>query len=220
MSTAVILVSGGLDSCVTAAIAAQKHALAFLHLNYHQRTQKRELSAFGALADYFSAAERLVVDVGFMRQIGGSSLVDPALAIPTHEEDGVPSTYVPFRNANLLGIGVAWAEVLGAEAIYIGAHQEESAYPDCRSEFIHAYNHMVQVGTRPNTHIEVRAPLIALDKAAIIRQGLDLQAPFHLTWSCYQSEDLACGRCTSCRMRLNGFATHCMKDPIPYRKED
>lgn len=220
MSTAVLLVSGGLDSCVTAAIAAQEHALAFLHLNYQQRTQQRERRAFDALADHFEAAERLVVDVGFMRQIGGSSLVDPDLPIPTREEAGVPSTYVPFRNANLLGIGVAWAEVLGAEAVYIGAHQEESAYPDCRSEFIDAYNHAVQVGTRPNTHIEVRAPLIALDKAGIIQKGLDLQAPLHLTWSCYQSENLACGRCTSCRMRLNGFAKHGMEDPIPYRKED
>lgn len=220
MSTAVVLVSGGLDSCVTAAIAAREHALAFLHLNYRQRTQERELRAFAELADHFGAAERLVVDVGFMHQIGGSSLVDTALPIPTREEAGVPNTYVPFRNANLLGIGVAWAEALGAEAVYIGAHQEESAYPDCRGEFIDAYNRMVQVGTRPDTQLAVRAPLIALDKAAIIRQGLDLQAPFHLTWSCYQSEDLACGRCSSCRMRLNGFATHGMEDPIPYRRED
>ncbi len=219
MSTAVILVSGGLDSCVTAAIAARTHELAFLHLNYQQRTQERELRAFNALADHFDVSKRLVVDVGFMQQIGGSSLVDSALPIPTIEESGVPSTYVPFRNANLLGIGVAWAEVLNADAVFIGAHQEESAYPDCRREFIEAYNQMVDTGTRPETHLRISAPLIALDKAGIIKEGLQLQAPFHLTWSCYKSEDMACGRCASCRMRLGGFAAHHIQDPIPYQRE-
>lgn len=220
MSTAIILVSGGLDSCVTAAIAARTHALAFLHLNYQQRTQGREYQAFCELADHFAVEQRLVVDVGFMRQIGGSSLVDSSIPVPTNPESGVPNTYVPFRNANLLGIGVAWAEAIGASTVWIGAHQEESAYPDCRSEFIEAYNRMVKQGTRPDTDIEIRAPLIALDKAAIIARGLDLQAPLDLTWSCYQSETLACGRCASCRMRLGGFAAHGSTDPIPYIGEN
>ncbi len=217
MSTAVILVSGGLDSCVAAAIAQCTHALAFLHLNYRQRTQARELKAFEQLADYFSVDKRLVVDVGYMQQIGGSSLVDSDMPIPTDEQgQGVPNTSVPFRNANLLGIGVSWAETLGAEMVYIGAHQEESAYPDCRAEFVAAYNQMVAVGTHPENHIEICAPLIALDKTAIIRRGLALRAPLHLTWSCYQSEDLACGRCSSCRLRLKGFAHTDTPDPIPY----
>lgn len=222
MSTAIILVSGGLDSCVTAAIASRTHTLAFLHLNYQQRTQQREYLAFCDLADHFAVEQhlRLVVDVGFMRQIGGSSLVDPTMPVPVGRESGVPDTYVPFRNANLLGIGIAWAETIDASAVWIGAHQEESAYPDCRSEFIEAYNCMVEQGTRPDTHIQVCAPLIALDKAAIILRGLQLQAPLHLTWSCYQSEDLACGRCSSCRMRLSGFEAHGHTDPIPYTRED
>ncbi|MFT5087606.1 MAG: 7-cyano-7-deazaguanine synthase [Candidatus Latescibacterota bacterium] len=217
MSTAVILVSGGLDSCVAAAIAHSTHALAFLHLNYRQRTQARELVAFEQLANHFAAVERLVVDVSYMHQIGGSSLVDTEIPIPTEaQEQGVPTTYVPFRNANLLGIGVAWAETLNADAVYIGAHQEESAYPDCRAEFVEAYNRMVEVGTRPESHIEVCAPLIALDKTAIVRRGLELKAPLHLTWSCYQSEDIACGRCSSCRLRRKGFTQADAQDPIPY----
>lgn len=217
MPTAVILVSGGLDSCVAAAIAHRTHALAFLHLNYRQRTQARELKAFELLANHFGAAQRLVVDLSYMHQIGGSSLLDAHMPVPTDgQERGVPNTYVPFRNANLLGIGVAWAETIEAEAVYIGAHQEESSYPDCRAEFIAAYGQMVSLGTRPETHIEICAPLISLDKTAIVHRGLELKAPMHLTWSCYQSEDLACGQCSSCRLRLKGFAQAGAKDPIPY----
>ncbi len=217
MPTAVILVSGGLDSCVTASIATRSNELAFLHLNYRQRTQARELRAFHELADHFSATERLVVDIGYMQQIGGSSLVDKTKNVPEgKEEEGVPNTYVPFRNANLLGIGVAWAETLGATSVHIGVHQEESAYPDCRAEFIDAYNKMVATGTRPDSHITVCAPLIALDKTTIVRRGIELKAPLHLTWSCYQNEDLACGQCSSCRLRLKGFVQANTSDPIPY----
>jgi 7-cyano-7-deazaguanine synthase len=219
MPTAVVLVSGGLDSCVTASIAARSNELAFLHLNYHQRTQARELRAFNELAEHFSAAKRLVVDLSYMQQIGGSSLIDQTMPVPEGEEDeGVPSTYVPFRNANLLGIGVAWAEVLGAQSVHLGAHQEQSPYPDCRREFIDAYNKMVATGTHPQSHITVRAPLIDLDKAAIVRRGLELYAPFGLTWSCYQNEKSACGRCASCRLRLKGFALAGVQDPLPYAK--
>jgi len=215
---AIVLVSGGLDSCVTAAIAAQDHCLAFLHLNYRQRTERRELRAFEDLVAHFQVEQRLVVDVSYMRQIGGTSLIDPALAVPANEHaDGqVPSTYVPFRNANILGLAVAWAEVIGAEEIFIGAHAEESVYPDCRREFFAAYNRMVAVGTRPESRICVRTPLIDVDKAAIVRRGLELNAPFHLTWSCYQNEDLACGRCHSCRLRRRGFRAAGTEDPIPY----
>ena len=214
---AVVLVSGGLDSCVAAALAGRDHRLAFLHLNYRQRTEARELAAFNDLADHFQADHRLVVDVSYMRQIGGSSLVDPDLAIPTREDsDQVPTTYVPFRNANILGIGVAWAEVLGARPLFIGAHQADNRYPDCRADFFAAYNAAIARGTRPQSGIEVHTPLIALDKGAIIRLGLSLKAPLHLTWSCYQGQRRACGQCLSCRLRLRGFAQAGVQDPIPY----
>lgn len=215
---AVVLVSGGLDSCVAAAIATQDRRLAFLHLNYRQRTEARELRAFEDLADHFQVSQRLAVDLSFMAQIGGSSLVDPGLPIPEEEddEDQAPSTYVPFRNANLLGIAVAWAEVIGAVDIFIGAHEEESVYPDCRLGFFSAYNRTITAGTRPDSQIQVRTPLIAMDKAAIVRTGLELGAPLQLTWSCYQRSDLACGRCHSCRLRLRAFHHLGAEDPIPY----
>jgi 7-cyano-7-deazaguanine synthase len=214
---AVALVSGGMDSCVAAAIASRDHRLAFLHLNYRQRTERRELAAFLALADYFRAERRLVVDLSFMQQIGGTSLIDPAMAVPEDEPDpgSIPSTYVPFRNANLLGIAVAWAEVIGGEEVFIGAHQEESAYPDCRREFFAAYDQVIAAGIRPGRRLRVRTPLIDMDKAAIVRRGLELGAPFHLTWSCYQREDLVCGRCHSCRLRRRGFQAAGIEDPLP-----
>ena len=217
MNLGIVLTSGGLDSCVTAAIAASQVELAFLHLNYRQRTEARELAAFTALADYFQVKKRLVVDLSHMQQIGGSSLVDTSLAVP--EEDthsALPNTYVPFRNANLLGVAVAWAEVIGATDIYIGAHEEESVYPDCRAEFFKAYEHMIAAGTGPQTTIRLQTPLIALDKTAIVRRGLELQAPLHLTWSCYQNAKIACGKCMSCRLRLEGFRRAGATDPIPY----
>jgi 7-cyano-7-deazaguanine synthase len=217
LNLGIVLTSGGLDSCVTAAIAASEVELAFLHLNYRQRTEARELGAFYALADHFQVEKRLVVDVAYMHQIGGSSLVDTNIAVAREEnDDRLPNTYVPFRNANLLGIAVAWAEVIGATSIYIGAHEEESTYPDCRNEFFKAYERMIAVGTGPHTHIRLQTPLIELDKSAIIRQGLTLAAPLHLTWSCYQNEQVACGRCTSCRLRLQGFRRNGVEDPIPY----
>ena len=213
----IALVSGGLDSCVTAALATRQVELAFLHLNYRQRTERRELAAFSALADHYQIKKRLVVDVSYIHQIGGSSLVDKTMPVPERDADGdLPTTYVPFRNANLLGVAVAWAEVSGATDIYIGAHEEESVYPDCRSDFFKAYEHMIATGTGPQTKIHLRTPLIALDKAAIVRRGLALEAPLHLTWSCYQHEERGCGKCASCRRRLEGFRRAGAKDPIAY----
>jgi 7-cyano-7-deazaguanine synthase len=213
---AVVLVSGGLDSCVAAAIALGRGEAAFLHLNYRQRTEARELEAFSAIADHYQVACRLVVDVSYLQQIGGSSLIDPSLPVPEGDAEGVPSTYVPFRNANLLGIGVAWAEVLEARGVYVGAHEQESLYPDCRASFFAAYNEMIAQGTRPGAGIRVETPLIGLDKGAIVRRGAALGAPLHLTWSCYRRGDRACGRCHSCRLRLEGFARAGIPDPIPY----
>ena len=216
MPRAVALVSGGLDSCVAAAVAAVDYQLCFLHLNYRQRTEERELQAFDALADHYRVAARLVVDVAYMRQIGGSSLVDENMPVPEDCDGAVPSTYVPFRNANILGIGVAWAEVLGASDLFIGAHQAGAPYPDCRAEFFAAYQRAVDLGTRPETQIHLRTPLVDLDKAAIVRRGLELDAPLHLTWSCYQSETQACGRCHSCVQRRRAFAATGAADPAPY----
>ena len=217
MSLAIVLVSGGLDSCVTATIAARRGPLAFLHLRYRQRTEEREFAAFSALADHFQVETRLVVDVDYMRQIGGSSLVDATQPIPEDEtQPAYPRPTSPSATPTLLGVAVAWAEVIGATDIYIGAHEAESHYPDCRREFFTAYERMVAAGTGPQTQIRIQTPLIDWDKAAIVRCGLALAAPLHLTWSCYQHEDLACGRCESCRMRLAGFRRAGASDPLPY----
>lgn len=218
-SLAVVLVSGGMDSCVTAAIAAQEYQPAFLHLNYGQRTERRELQAFNAIADYYGVERRLVVDMEHLRQIGGSSLTDHSIAVPAADlqRKGIPSSYVPFRNAHLLSVGVSWAEVIGASAIFIGAVEEDSSgYPDCRREFYDAFSRAVDLGTRPETKIRICTPIINLRKADIVRRGIELDAPLHLSWSCYQQEDLACGVCDSCALRLRGFQEAGVEDPIPY----
>lgn len=215
--TAIVLVSGGLDSCVTAAIAAGNHIPAFLHLNYGQRTENRELQAFSALAEHYGIEHRLVTDVSFLRQIGGSSLTDTSQQIPAGKDaENNPNTYVPFRNANILGIAVAWAETIGCRNIFIGAHAAENIYPDCRAEFFAAFNDLIKAGTKSGAGIEVRTPLIAMDKKTIIRHGIELKTPFHLTWSCYEREDLACGRCHSCRLRKRGFEQAGIEDSIRY----
>ncbi|MGQ9919895.1 MAG: 7-cyano-7-deazaguanine synthase QueC [Desulfobacca sp.] len=216
---AVVLVSGGLDSCVTAAVAQQDFVLAFLHADYGQRTLRRERRAFRELAAYFQPEQTLEVDLAFLGALGGSSLTDTSLAVPLDaaETPGLPSTYVPFRNTILIAAAVAWAEVIGATAIFIGANLIDGpGYPDTRPEYFEAYERLITLGTRPETHIRLQTPLIHLDKAGIVRLGHKLGAPFHLTWSCYQNEDLACARCSSCRLRLQGFAQAGLQDPIPY----
>jgi 7-cyano-7-deazaguanine synthase len=217
---AVVLASGGLDSCVCIAEAARTHELALLHVNYGQRTEARELRAFEAIADHYRARERRVATLAYLREIGGSSLVDPSRPLEERWPPGdgsVPSTYVPFRNAHLLCLAVSWAEVLGATAVFAGAVEEDSSgYPDCTERFFAAFQAAVEAGTRPDTAITLQTPLIALNKAAIVRRGLELGAPLELTWSCYAREDRACGRCESCRLRLRGFAAAGVRDPIPY----
>jgi 7-cyano-7-deazaguanine synthase len=216
---AVVCVSGGMDSAVTAAIAERAQRVAFLHANYGQRTQARELACFVALADHFSAELRLVVDLPALRQIGGSSLTDAS--IPVREGDPVegliPTSYVPFRNAHLLAAATSWAEVIGAGAVYVGAVWDDSSgYPDCRPEFYRAFEEAIRLGTRPETKVRIVTPVIAMSKAEIVRTGLDLAVPFEKTWSCYRSEEQACGRCESCRLRLDGFRRAGARDPIPY----
>lgn len=217
---AVVCVSGGMDSCVTAALAAAANRLAFLHANYGQRTESRELRCFHDLARHFGAERTLVVDLPALRAIGGSSLTDPAIPVREGppEESVVPSSYVPFRNAHLLAVAASWGELLGAAAIFVGAVWEDSSgYPDCRPEFYRAFEEAIRLGTRPQTRLRVVTPVIGMSKADIVRTGLELGAPFEKTWSCYQDDDLACGACESCRLRLRGFEQAGARDPLRYR---
>jgi 7-cyano-7-deazaguanine synthase len=216
---AVVLASGGMDSCVTTAIAAQAYSLALLHLNYGQRTEARELEAFNSVADYFQAEHRLVVSMEHLSKIGGSSLTDRSIPISRadFQNKSIPSSYVPFRNANMLSVAVSWAEVINATAIFVGAVEEDSSgYPDCRKEFYEAFGTVIKTGTKPSAKIEIVTPVIEMSKAEIVLRGAALGAPFHLTWSCYQSEDVACGVCDSCALRLRGFQIAGIDDPIPY----
>jgi 7-cyano-7-deazaguanine synthase len=217
----VVLVSGGLDSAVCLGEAVRDFEVALLHINYGQRTEARELEAFNHLGDHYGITRRMVADISYLKEIGGSSLVDEKMAVETglpDEEGGVPSTYVPFRNAHIMCVGVSWAEVNGAEAMFIGAVEEDSSgYPDCREEFYRLFAAAVHSGTKPETNIDIRTPLIAMNKAAIVRRGIELDVPLHLTWSCYTESGEACGVCESCRLRLRGFAAAGVEDPIPYR---
>jgi len=221
---AVVLVSGGMDSCVAAALArAQGYDLALLHVSYGQRTEARERDAFESIADFYSVTERLIVRFDHFRQIGGSALTDARIPVPESESppaagQQVPSTYVPFRNTHFLAVAVSWAEVIGASALVIGAVAEDSSgYPDCRPEYYAAFAELVRQGTRPETQIEVITPVIGLRKSEIVRWGIELGAPLHLTWSCYQFGDAACGGCESCLLRLRGFAEAGAPDPVAYR---
>jgi len=217
---AVCLVSGGMDSCVTAAIAQEENdELAFLHVSYGQRTEKRERESFEAIADHFNVTSRLVISLEQLARIGGSSLTDNSIAVTAANlsAPGIPSSYVPFRNAHLLSAAVSWGEVIGANAIYIGAVAEDSSgYPDCRPEFYDAFQTVLDVGTKPETHITIRTPVIAMRKSEIVSRGIELGAPLHLTWSCYQQSELACGNCDSCALRLRAFREAGAPDPIPY----
>lgn len=218
--SAIVLLSGGMDSCVTASIAREENDdLAFLHISYGQRTQARERQAFNDIADHYGVEQRLDVSIEHLAKIGGSSLTDAAIEVTEADlaSQAIPTSYVPFRNANMLSIAVSWAEVIGAGAIYIGAVAEDSSgYPDCRPEFYDAFQRVIETGTRPETRIEIRTPIIQLSKSEIVRKGVALSAPLHLTWSCYRSEDVACGACDSCALRLRGFATAGIADPVPY----
>ena len=224
---AVALLSGGMDSCVCAAIAREKHgsdSLALLHASYGQRTEKRERRAFQQIADFYGVRERLMIQLDHFRAIGGSALTDPKIQVPENElvppgaGSAIPVTYVPFRNAHFLSAAVSWAEAIGAGAIYIGAVEEDSSgYPDCRPEYYRVFQELIRVGTKPETQIEMMTPVIGMKKGEILRRGLDLGAPLHLTWSCYQGEQEACGVCDSCLLRLRAFAEAGVADPIPYR---
>jgi 7-cyano-7-deazaguanine synthase len=219
----VVLLSGGMDSCVTAAIANETHTLALLHASYGQRTEMRERRAFEEIADFYGVQERLVVRLDSLGEIGGSALTDERIAVPENSQENakeIPVTYVPFRNAHFLSAAVSWAEVIGSTAIFIGAVSEDSSgYPDCRPEYYQVFNELIRVGTRPETQIEIQTPVIHMRKSEIIRRGMELKAPLGLTWSCYQGEEEACGVCDSCRLRLRAFAQAGYADPIAYRAQ-
>jgi 7-cyano-7-deazaguanine synthase len=213
-----------MDSCVCAALAARDHDAAAVHVSYGQRTEERERSSFEWICDRLGIHERLAVRNEALHSIGGSALTDLNISVPqTHDSFSaaeqaptIPVTYVPFRNAHFLAVAVSWAEVIGAEKVYIGAVEPDSSgYPDCRPEYYRAFNEVVKAGTKEG-NIEIVTPLIAMHKAEIVRLGLELNAPFDLTWSCYQREDRACGVCDSCALRLRAFRDAGVEDPIPY----
>ena len=219
-SLAVCLVSGGMDSCVTAAIAREENAeVAFLHVSYGQRTEARERRAFGELADHFAVTKRLAVSIESLKAIGGSSLTDACIPVTKADltSPEIPTSYVSFRNAHMLAIATSWAETIGAQRIYIGAVAEDSSgYPDCRPEFYEAFQRAIDAGTKPETNVKIVTPVIHLSKSEIVRRGLELGAPLELTWSCYAAEDQACGQCDSCALRRRAFAAAGTPDPIRY----
>ena len=217
-SRAVVLLSGGMDSCVCAALAARDHETAAVHVSYGQRTEERERASFLAICERLNICDKLIVRNEALRAVGGSALTDECILVPRAEllGQGIPVTYVPFRNAHLLAVAVSWAEVLGAQKVYIGAVEPDSSgYPDCRPAYYEAFNAVVKAGTKEGL-IEVVTPLIAMRKAEIVRLGLELGAPFDLTWSCYSREDQACGVCDSCVLRLRAFQAAGVQDPIAY----
>jgi 7-cyano-7-deazaguanine synthase len=214
---AIVLLSGGMDSTVCASIASQNYRLAFLHFQYGQKAQKKELECFYKLIEFFKPEKFQIVYLTFFKDFGGSSLISEELEIPEKQEKGIPSTYVPFRNGIFLSIATAWAEVIGAKKIFIGVNEVDfSGYPDCRKIFIEKFNQAINVGTKPETQIEIETPIINLTKKEIVELGIKLNTPFHLTWSCYRGGEKACGKCDSCNLRLKAFKEAGIKDPILY----
>ena len=219
---AIVLVSGGMDSLVTAGIAQKEcEEICFLHLNYGQKTELKEAEVFEKIAKHFKPKEVLNVDVSYLQQIGGSSLTDDDIPVKDFSgEGGVPDSYVPFRNAHLITIATSWAEIIGAEKIYIGAVEEDSSgYPDCRESFYKSFEQAIDLGTKDETKIRIITPIIHKRKAEIIKLGKEMQIPLELSWSCYKNNELACGVCDSCVLRINAFKEAGMKDPIPYEIE-
>ena len=219
---AVVCLSGGMDSCVCAALAARDYEAYAIHFSYGQRTEARELKSAEAMARILGLREFLPLKIDLFRRIGGSALTDHGIAVPVASADEsaicseIPVTYVPFRNAHFLSAAVSWAEVLGAKTVFIGAvEQDSSGYPDCRPAYYDAFNQLIRMGTKEG-EIRVETPLIAMRKNEIVRLGVELGAPFHVSWSCYSGETEACGVCESCVLRLRAFREAGAVDPIPY----
>lgn len=223
MKKAIVLVSGGMDSLVTAGIAKDENdQIYFLHINYGQRTETKELEAFQKICNFFKPVEQKTINIDYIKDFGGNSLTDFNITIPQHSDiPEVPNTYVPFRNGNLISIATAWAEVIDANKIYIGAVEVDgSGYPDCRDTFFRALELAINFGTKDRFKVEICTPLINLKKSEIITLGTKLNIPLELSWSCYQDNNLACGECDSCYLRLKAFKEAGLTDPIPYRKRD
>ena len=221
MKKTVVILSGGMDSTTALFIAKKEgYEIVPLHFNYGQRTEKKELESFNKICDYLNLQNRYIIDIPFFKQIGASALVDENIEVPTDGiKPGIPVTYVPFRNGIFLSIAAAVAEKEEASAIYIGVVEEDSSgYPDCREEFIKNMQKAINAGTKPETNIEIKTPLIHLKKEDIVKKALEVGVPLELTWSCYKNEDEACGVCDSCRLRLKGFEKAGIKDPIKYKK--
>ena len=219
MKKAVCIISGGMDSALGAKIAQNEgYELIALHFNYGQRTEKKELKAFRKIAEKLNCIESYEIDLDFFKQIGASALTDSSLEVPTKGvELGVPITYVPFRNGIFISIATALAEKHGAEALFIGVVEEDSSgYPDCRDGYIKSMEKSINLGTKDETKLTIKMPLVHMKKSEIVKKALDLNVPLEDTWSCYKNEDIACGVCDSCRLRLNGFEKAGVKDPIRY----
>jgi len=217
--TAVVLISGGINSCVTASLAAKRYNLCFLHLSYGQRVEKRELKSYKELVANFKVKKRLVANVKYFKDIGGSSLTDKKINISKADSgpQKFPTSYVPFFNTHLMSIAVSWAEILGAEKIFIGVDKDQGIiYPDCRAKYFNALSRVIKEGTKPETEISIETPLISLRKKDVIGKGKDLKLPFHQTWSCYKNNDIACGECEGCVNRLRAFKEADFFDPIEY----
>lgn len=218
---AVVLVSGGMDSLVTAAMANEKHEnMAFLHLNYGQKTQERELKCFNEIADFYNVPKSLrkIIDISFLSQIGGSSLTDDSIDVKDYKGDSeeIPDSYVPFRNTHIVAMAVSWSEVVGGKKIYIGAvYEDSSGYPDCRPSYYKALNNLIKEGTKDGD-IEVVTPVIHMKKEEIVKKAVTLNAPLSSSYSCYARGDKACGICDSCALRLRGFQLAELEDPIEY----
>ncbi|MBK8983409.1 MAG: 7-cyano-7-deazaguanine synthase QueC [Ignavibacteria bacterium] len=218
---AIVLVSGGMDSALTAAIADKKYNLNFLHVNYGQKTEMRELKAFNEISDYYQVTNRLIADISYLGKIGGSSLTDSKLKISKADlkSKDIPTSYVPFRNANILSIAVSWAEIINAGKIFIGAVEEDSSgYPDCRKNFFKSFNTLIRIGSKAGSGIKIVTPIINLSKKEIVIKSVKTGSPLHLTWSCYKNNVIACGECDSCALRLRGFQSAGVKDPVNYKK--
>ena len=218
MKSAVVLLSGGMDSAVCAAIAKNEgYSIYVLHVNYGQRTKIREYNCAKELSFFYNSVDFKVINLDFLKEIGGSALTDNSIELPKNETEGIPPSYVPFRNSILLSLATAWAEVVGAEAIYYGANSIDfSGYPDCRPYFFKTFQELIDAGTKDETKIKLKTPLAYMSKSDIVKKGVELNVPFERTWSCYTENDEACGVCDSCRLRLKGFQEAREKDPIKY----
>ncbi len=216
---AIVLISGGISSCLTVAMALKRYELAFLHLSYGQKTEKRELKAYKDLASFFKVKKRLVASVKYLKDIGGSSLTDKKINISkaSIHSNGIPSSYVPFFNSNLVAIAVSWAEVLNIGKIFIGVNWETSKkYPDCTGRYFNMIRKVISEGTKPSTSISVETPLLNTRKKDVILKSKELNLPLHLTWSCYKNNDIACGECEGCHERLRAFKKAESFDPLEY----